>query len=247
MVGMSAEERRSGLYAAGVEAYRVRGTTRRLFGTVWCHLRGELGTGRSAMVSVFDDGGCLLFQYVGLQGGVMKAVTVETQCVWADMWVQSDIARSQTNTPPEGSVLRPQSAAKLHLAVSAKAETQPQLWVVAQDDEVAAYVRSVRAEYPSWRLTCVREFLDGVLGVDGVSHVDSGLKKSLLNAKYEEAGETQHEVQSWIWPEALWHELSRKIPPAMAQMREKAVAEGRTELLFVYSGQGAKLDGWWLD
>eukprot|EP00961_Rhodomonas_salina_P244876 3309187-Rhodomonas_salina.2 len=47
---------------------------------------------------------------------------------------------------------------------------------------------------------------------------------------------------------SLQEELSKGPPPvAKFDAMAKAVSQGRTELLFVYSGQGAKLDGWWLD
>lgn len=67
---VDAEERLARLYAAEVEMYLVRGTFRLPFGVEWCHVRGEVD--RSALLSICDDAGRLLFQLVGLQAGKMK-------------------------------------------------------------------------------------------------------------------------------------------------------------------------------
>eukprot|EP00961_Rhodomonas_salina_P232113 3136093-Rhodomonas_salina.1 len=51
--------------------------------------------------------------------------------------------------------IRPQSVEELHTAVRERMEQQTPLCVISKDEELAAYVRSVRAEHPSWKMTCV--------------------------------------------------------------------------------------------
>eukprot|EP00961_Rhodomonas_salina_P039674 532935-Rhodomonas_salina.1 len=82
MVGLDAEERLAGLYAVGVEAYRVKGTSRRLLSTAWSHIEGDLFT--SSVVSILDEAGCVLVRIVGFKAGAMEARA--QQSLWSDGW-----------------------------------------------------------------------------------------------------------------------------------------------------------------
>eukprot|EP00961_Rhodomonas_salina_P106385 1432665-Rhodomonas_salina.1 len=130
---MDTEERRSGLFIAGVEAYRVGGTSRQPYGTVWCHMTRKLG--QSALFSICDDAGRLLVHAYGLAGGEMKMP--ERRSMWVDTWIPSESDSESGTKPPKEGVLRPQSAAELHWAVAARGKTQPQLLVVAKEEAVA--------------------------------------------------------------------------------------------------------------
>eukprot|EP00961_Rhodomonas_salina_P297394 3937192-Rhodomonas_salina.1 len=76
------------------------------------------------------------------------------QSLWSDGWVPShsdEVAISAADV-----VLRPEDVSDLHSACMARATAQPKLWVVTKDEELAAYVRCLKAEYPSWNVTCIR-------------------------------------------------------------------------------------------
>eukprot|EP00961_Rhodomonas_salina_P076327 1024806-Rhodomonas_salina.1 len=121
-------------------------------------MRGELNG--SADLSVLDDSGRVVAEMLGMHGGVMEARAHTS--AWMDAWVPSECSVAAVDS--SDAVLRPQSVAELHRVVMARVETQPQLWVVTKDHAMTAYVRCLRAEYPSWDVACVN-------GVTGLSRM----------------------------------------------------------------------------
>ena len=116
---------------------------------VWSHWEAT-GDGSESCVSVYDAQGALLARLAGVKAGQLDAA--RQAVVSVDEWV----ARS---TAPEldasVEMIRPSDVLELHSMVVARMQAQAPLCVLAGDEEVAAYVRAVRAECPGWALQCI--------------------------------------------------------------------------------------------
>eukprot|EP00961_Rhodomonas_salina_P146528 1972541-Rhodomonas_salina.1 len=148
MLGVDAEERRSGLYASRVAVFRSRGPVRCNLVTAWVLLKKSHGGQSEAGwdVSFLDALGHELAQMKGFAMSSLHTVS-------ADFWEPCKVSPALVQNAV---TIRPHSVQELHTAVLEWIEARPaRLCVLAEDEEVAAYVRALRQEYPAWKVTCV--------------------------------------------------------------------------------------------
>ena len=181
LFGMDLGERMVGMFATGLDACRVWGTSRLAHDRVWSLVQGQAVDGAGTLlVTVCDDEGKVLVQIRGLGIGTPQVGNVNEPCsVWVDEWEKAEVTTTRGThlgtgkgmTRLDGAVLRPQSVAAMHAAVVTRMEAQPELRVEVSDEEVAAYLRCLRKEFPSWRVMWVRnDDGDGDMPDNGTEH-----------------------------------------------------------------------------
>eukprot|EP00961_Rhodomonas_salina_P214665 2898969-Rhodomonas_salina.1 len=69
--------------------------------------------------------------------------------VWLDAWEKVAVIAHETQVE----IFQAASSRELHLAILARRNAQSPLIVLAKDEEISAYVRTLKMENPSWNVT----------------------------------------------------------------------------------------------
>ena len=143
------DDHTSAMYLAGIGSFQFFGTQRKRMTQVWSHMQMDSSKDWSH-VTVYDDEWRPVAQISGLKAGVIK--TKPQQCFYVDQWTECPSA-----PPLDDNVerIQPSSVSALHDAVLQRVEVQAPLCVLVRDEELAAYVRTLKAEYSMWKVTCV--------------------------------------------------------------------------------------------
>ena len=153
--GLEDSERLGNLVLTGFRSWYVSGVNRDADIKVWSHWNIE---GTESCMRVYDQTGKLRSRMLGIQS---KPNEVELHAtVGVDEWVERQIAPSLRITES----IRPENVLELHSMINARMNEQAPLCVFAVDQEIAAYLRTVRAERQGWQLQCIvtAEQVDGV-------------------------------------------------------------------------------------
>jgi len=141
------------MYAASIETYYVPCAHQEHVEIAWSHLTTD-GESHESCLSVYTKDGRLLARFTGVETGLRNTSLVqhEGSLVSFDDWV----CRSSVPVLDEKvEMIRPKDVLELHSVVLSRMDRQAPLCVVARDEELAAYVRAVRAECRGWALRCV--------------------------------------------------------------------------------------------
>ena len=150
--GLSVTERVGGpdLYCTELVSMYVPGVLRELNDAAWSHWE-ENACGHESSISIYDESGHLLARISGMRLTSGKSKNL-SPIVSLDEWVALTLPpRLDENVEK----IRPSNVFELHLMVDSRMVAQAPLCVLAADEEMAAFVRAVRAECPGWRLQCV--------------------------------------------------------------------------------------------
>ena len=141
-------ERLTGIYATGVKSYYVTGVRREDGPAAWSVLESRSDSDGSN-ISLYDTGGRLLTRMEGMLSGKFGLRQVSLMTV--DEWMKRDPPVCDESIE----IIRPTDILELHAIVLARMDAGAPLCVTAVDEELASYVRAVRAECPGWNLQCI--------------------------------------------------------------------------------------------
>eukprot|EP00961_Rhodomonas_salina_P051573 692611-Rhodomonas_salina.1 len=137
------DERLDGLYVSGVQSFRFRGTARNVLAMyVHCVFDSRSGVERCLAM---DMNGAILCSWNGLKRIALHTVSCDELLTLPEPPIVDTAV----------DILVPRSVEELHDSVQERLESQAPLCVTVKDEELAAYVMSLRAEHPTWQISCV--------------------------------------------------------------------------------------------